>query len=264
MNSLFASRALAKEFSGTDDLEIFKALSKEGNHALRAKVKAFAEENGMESIDDSSGTNIDVQVFDTFSFGDRACCYSFDGEHQDTAPVLIVMDYAFGEQAFETIDELLKPYGPAGQDPVFLDIVSLSIMGKAGILEGGKGDIMIPSAHIFEGTADNYPFHNELCAENFHEDGLNVFEALWSPYWAPLYKTGTSSSSSTSPLGTSLVWRWKGCIIKRPSSRPPRYARVSGRMLKCAMPIMHLTIPWRPVVPWPQEVWALQGYDLPI
>jgi hypothetical protein len=24
-------------------------------------------------------------------------------------PVLIVMDYAFGEQAFETIDELLKP-----------------------------------------------------------------------------------------------------------------------------------------------------------
>ena len=23
-------------------------------------------------------------------------------------------------------------------------------MGKAGILEGGKGDIMIPSAHIFE------------------------------------------------------------------------------------------------------------------
>ena len=35
-------------------------------------------------------------------------------------------------------------------------------MGKAGILEGGKGDIMIPSAHIFEGTADNYPFKNEL------------------------------------------------------------------------------------------------------
>jgi hypothetical protein len=25
-------------------------------------------------------------------------------------PVLIVMDYAFGEQAYETIDELLKPF----------------------------------------------------------------------------------------------------------------------------------------------------------
>jgi hypothetical protein len=31
-------------------------------------------------------------------------------------------------------------------------------MGKAGILEGGKGDIMIPNAHINEGTADNYFF----------------------------------------------------------------------------------------------------------
>jgi hypothetical protein len=28
--------------------------------------------------------------------------------------------------------------------------------GKSGILEGGKGDIMIPNAHINEGTADNY------------------------------------------------------------------------------------------------------------
>ena len=40
-------------------------------------------------------------------------------------------------------------------------------MGKAGILEGSKGDIMIPSAHIFEGTADNYPFRNELTLEDF-------------------------------------------------------------------------------------------------
>jgi hypothetical protein len=37
-------------------------------------------------------------------------------------------------------------------------------MGKAGILEGGKGDIMIPNAHI-KGTADNYFFENELSAE---------------------------------------------------------------------------------------------------
>ena len=39
-------------------------------------------------------------------------------------------------------------------------------MGKAGILEGGKGDIMIPTAHFFEGTADNYPFKNELSKES--------------------------------------------------------------------------------------------------
>ena len=45
-------------------------------------------------------------------------------------------------------------------------------MGKAGILEGGKGDIMIPSAHIFEGTADNYPFQNELSAEDFNDEEI--------------------------------------------------------------------------------------------
>ena len=49
-------------------------------------------------------------------------------------------------------------------------------MGKAGILEGGKGDLMIPTAHMFEGTADNYPFQNELHAEDFTGNGLKVQE----------------------------------------------------------------------------------------
>ena len=40
-------------------------------------------------------------------------------------------------------------------------------MGKAGILEGNKGDIMIPTAHIFEGTADNYVFDNNLTIKDF-------------------------------------------------------------------------------------------------
>jgi hypothetical protein len=85
------------------------------------------------------------------------------------------MDYAFGEQAYETIDELLKPFTEK-KKASYLNIASLSIMGKAGILEGGKGDLMIPSAHIFEGTADNYPFKNELCADDFEGHGLKVFE----------------------------------------------------------------------------------------
>ena len=49
-------------------------------------------------------------------------------------------------------------------------------MGKAGILEGGKGDIMIPSAHIFEGTADNYPFKNELSKEDLEGFGVLAFD----------------------------------------------------------------------------------------
>jgi hypothetical protein len=93
----------------------------------------------------------------------------------EKAPVLIVMDYAFGEQAFETLDELLKPYdSKTGKIP--LQIKSVNIMGKAGILEGGKGDIMIPNAHIFEGTADNYPFENALKKADFENQGLGVYE----------------------------------------------------------------------------------------
>jgi hypothetical protein len=86
------------------------------------------------------------------------------------------MDYAFGEQAYETMDELLKPYKVNRKTPLFLDVHSISIMGKAGILEGGKGDLMIPNAHIFEGSADNYPFENQLCAKDFEGHDLLVLE----------------------------------------------------------------------------------------
>jgi hypothetical protein len=85
------------------------------------------------------------------------------------------MDYAFGEQAYETIDELLKPYKANGKK-THLNVDSISVMGKAGILEGGKGDIMIPSAHIFEGTADNYPFKNELSKSDLEDQGVSVYE----------------------------------------------------------------------------------------
>ena len=55
-----------------------------------------------------------------------------------------------------------------------MNVASVSIMGKAGILEGGKGDVMIPSAHVFEGTADNYPFKNKLKKSHFANDAINV------------------------------------------------------------------------------------------
>ncbi|PIB23367.1 DUF6909 family protein [Maribacter sp. 4G9] len=175
MNSFFATNALKTEFPNVSKLEIYEALSASGSEDLRSKVREFAEANGMISIADSSGTNIDVQIFDTGRFNKNVCRYNFPSTGEEEKPVIFVMDYAFGEQAFETIDEFLKPY-EMGDKEVFLNVVSVSIMGKAGILEGGKGDIMIPSAHIFEGTADNYPFNNELCSEDFKGNGLKVFE----------------------------------------------------------------------------------------
>ena len=93
-------------------------------------------------------------------------------------------------------------------------------MGKAGILEGGKGDIMIPSAHINEGTADNYPFENELTAEMFEGNEIPVFagpmvtvlgtslqnkdllkffhESTWEANW---FRNGRSLLSKSNSIG---------------------------------------------------------------
>lgn len=177
VNSLFAKKALSKEFPDNGSLEVYEQLSLEKNQKLRNKVIANAKKNGMIEIKDVSGTNIDVQIFDMAKLGQDACCYDLpEGLPDDEKPVIFVMDYAFGEQAYESIDELLKPYEAKNKKPLFLNMASISIMGKAGILEGGKGDLMIPSAHIFEGTSDNYPFHNELCAADFEGNGLKVLE----------------------------------------------------------------------------------------
>lgn len=173
MNSIFATPILRAKHKDKDDFFIYEELSKPGNSETRKKVEEVALKSGMISIPDTSGTNIDVQIFDTEKIDFTKT--SFAGANiTGSRPVIIVMDYAFGEQAYETIDELLKPFKEDGQRTL-LDVQSVSIMGKAGILEGNKGDIMIPSAHINEGTGDNYPFENELTGEMFENQGIPVY-----------------------------------------------------------------------------------------
>ena len=170
MNSIFATPLLKSKFKDQSDFVIYEELSKSGAKELRKQVETVAEKNGMVFLPDTSGTNIDVQLFDTAKIDSSKTAFP-KAKLGDKAPVLIVMDYAFGEQAYETIDELLKPY----KKETLLNIQSVSIMGKAGILEGGKGDIMIPNAHINEGTADNYFFENELTAEMLEGNDIAVF-----------------------------------------------------------------------------------------
>ena len=170
MNSIFATPLLKSKFKDQSDFVIYEELSKSGAKELRKQVETVAEKNGMVFLPDTSGTNIDVQLFDTAKIDWSKTAFP-KAQVGDKAPVLIVMDYAFGEQAYETIDELLKPY----KKETLLNVQSVSIMGKAGILEGGKGDIMIPNAHINEGTADNYFFENELTAEMLEGNDIAVF-----------------------------------------------------------------------------------------
>ena len=185
LNSIYAKNALQKDSISKKEFDLFQLLSDKKSKELQEKVKDFALRNGLIFVDDNSGTNIDVQIIDTHKINFDILSFK-KRENTEENPVIIVMDYAFGEQAYETMDELLKPYIGESKN-VHLDVKSVSIMGKAGILEGDKGDIMIPNAHIFEGTADNYPFENELKKEDLEGFGVKVFDG-----------------SMVSVLGTSL------------------------------------------------------------
>lgn len=174
LNTLYAPDALKTKLKGKKDIDIFEELS--ASDALRGLVKKAADKEGLTFIPDSSGTNIDVQIFDTAKLKSSGYAADLSSLDESKKPVIVVMDYAFGEQAYETMDELLKPYKTGDHKTHYLSVKSISIMGKAGILQGGKGDIMIPSAHIFEGTADNYPFENGMCSDDFKGHELGVYE----------------------------------------------------------------------------------------
>ncbi|MEW4922370.1 hypothetical protein [Algibacter sp. 2305UL17-15] len=176
MNTLFAPSALKELALKQDIFEVYKTLGNNLNTGLRNKVRKEALQEGMIYIQDTSGANIDVQIFDTEKIDISKLDIKVNQSTlKSKKPIILVMDYAFGEQAYETIDELLKPF-EKNDEKIHLNVESISVMGKAGILEGDKGDIMIPSAHIFEGTADNYPFKNELKKEDLECKGVSIYE----------------------------------------------------------------------------------------
>lgn len=188
MNSIYAPLILPNLIEENNSTSIFETLSLDENEDLRKLVKDFASKNGLTYIKDNSGTNINVQIIDTEKIDISKTKFEFENSlENDGKPVIIVMDYAFGEQAYETMDELLKPYICDKNRNHHLQVESVSIMGKAGILDGDKGDIMIPTSHIFEGTADNYPFKNCLKKRMFEDCGVKVY-----------------SGSMITVLGTSL------------------------------------------------------------
>jgi hypothetical protein len=135
-------------------------------------VRRFACGQGFWEIEDRSGAQTDIQIIDTAALDALEFHPGMPINRQrlrEQKPVLLVMDYAFGLQAFELMDELLQPWG-RGQAVKTLPIQSISVMGKAGILPGEKGDIMLATAHVVEGRADNYILDNDLQKEDFNEE----------------------------------------------------------------------------------------------
>ncbi|MDI9356060.1 MAG: hypothetical protein QM536_03420 [Chitinophagaceae bacterium] len=180
LNTLYIYDALKErdEVIQYSDIEnLILNLSKEKH--LSAQIEKFASENGMTFISDTNGTNISAQIIDMSKVPIHNIIpeIKIDTERiYKEKPVLIVIDYAFGEQAYEIMDELLKIWKQPHKSNVHINVKTISIMGKAGILQGNKGDIMIPTAHVFEGSGDNYPFKNELTLTDFQNDAVSVYE----------------------------------------------------------------------------------------
>lgn len=171
VNTLYGFSALRKH-NYEDLFEL--AADSSVNPELGAEIKEYALQNGLHELPDKAGTNLDVQIIDTAHCNFSHIPYAM-AEVETDKPLLLIMDYAFGEQAYECMDELLKAH-ESEEATTTLPVQSISIMGKAGILDGQKGDIMIPSAHVFEGTGDNYPFHNDLATHDFEKSDLRSLE----------------------------------------------------------------------------------------
>lgn len=138
----------------------------------RTDVSEIGAGAGLYHLADSAGTHVDCQIIDTALLDPAAAHPDLDLAllaESDNKPVILVLDYAFGVQAFELMENLLYPYWE-NEQPRLFDIRSIAVMGKAGILTGNKGDIMLATAHVIEGTTDNYTVQNDLTAEDFDTD----------------------------------------------------------------------------------------------
>ncbi|MCC5931107.1 MAG: hypothetical protein JJU28_17805 [Cyclobacteriaceae bacterium] len=176
VNTIYGYLALGR--NSFEELErLAVEISQENKYDLAHKIKNYALKHGLIEINDTSGTNISAQIIDLAKINSRELAPGVPMPDDDSSklPVIFVMDYAFGEQAYECLDELLKPYELPDKIRA-INVQSVSIMGKAGILNGKKGDIMIPTAHVFEGTADNYPIRNGFKTKDFEGFGPAVYE----------------------------------------------------------------------------------------
>ena len=173
-NILFAAGMLrqAGEDSPEDIYEMVRRLRADDMPCLQ-----FASQHGLTVLEDNSGAGIDVQIIDAARLSPRLVhpALAFDEDFVGAEkPVIVVMDYAFGEQAFEVMDELLSP-GEFSQAEAVWPVASISIMGKAGILPGKKGDVMLATAHVMEGMPHNYLVDNDLKVADFDGGGVAVY-----------------------------------------------------------------------------------------
>lgn len=218
-HSYFFQRAHAVD--GVDLYETVKTIKDETD-----QVKEYAESNGMTHVEDTSGANIDYQIIDLSKLNNVAFHPDIKRGEGLSDSVILVMDYAFGTQAFEVMDELLNPLD---EDPELnmKTARSISIMGKAGILPGSKGDIMLGTAHVAEGSAHNYPVDNDICPEDF-DGSIDV-------YVGPILTVLGTSLQNRDVLEKFQNTSWKAIGLEMEGGHYQRAieaAKIRGHILK--------------------------------
>jgi len=102
-------------------------------------------DTGVISLDETAHTGIGVQLFDLSRLADRG----YDPSIPDPAPgrsgMILNIDYAFGQQAEAIIGALIVLFGHR--------IRSVNILGKAGGLDGERGDVFV-ATHFIEQEDD--------------------------------------------------------------------------------------------------------------
>ncbi|HAA04429.1 MAG TPA: hypothetical protein DCE18_13880, partial [Syntrophobacteraceae bacterium] len=91
-------------------------------HEIKSRgddIVEYAKNHGFHEVPDESGAHVDCQIIDTSML-------NLEDLHpdlkihldvvKDSNPVILVMDYAFGTQAFELIDSLLQPMVMEGEE----------------------------------------------------------------------------------------------------------------------------------------------------
>jgi hypothetical protein len=163
-------------------------------------IRVHAASNGFHDVPDTSEMLIHAQIIDMAKLDPLMFHPELHLERENlkhAQPVLLVIDYAFGTQAYEVMDELLMQFHQAPG----IQVCSISIMGKAGILPGGKGDIMLPTAHVMEGTPHNYLVQNDL--------GKTDFDGSVDVYVGPIVTVLGTSLQNRDVLEKFQTTSWK-------------------------------------------------------
>jgi len=198
VNLLYGYDAVCRNSAEKPDGDLYRFLQ-----SLRDKgemIRVHAASNGFHDVPDTSEMLIHAQIIDMAKLDPLMFHPELHLERENlkhAQPVLLVIDYAFGTQAYEVMDELLMQFHQAPG----IQVCSISIMGKAGILPGGKGDIMLPTAHVMEGTPHNYLVQNDL--------GKTDFDGSVDVYVGPIVTVLGTSLQNRDVLEKFQTTSWK-------------------------------------------------------